>query len=560
MMPARLRTYSSASYEWFGHASTHAHVMVSEGQKAGGPVAGAGGRLLAVLLAMAMFVLVVDTSLMNVSISAVVRDLHTTVSGVQSAIALEALVSAAFILIGGKVGDLFGRKRAYLLGLVAYAVGAVAMTLAQDLSAIIVFWALIGGLGASLLLPAMQSLIHGNFDGTARTKVYALVGAAAAIAAAVGPLLGGFITTFLSWRVGFLLEAVIIAVVLSGARLVHDVPYAGARGVDVVGSALSVLGMGGIVLSILAWQEGGESVGALLLIGLVAMGALVWWLRRRKRDGRPMLLDPELFTSRYFRLGASQQLLQQIALGGTMIVLPIYLQMVLEYNALQAGLSIAPLSLSMFGIALLAGKRAGRRRPSTIVRWGFMLLAIGLLILIPIVPRADSGWYLLGPLLTAGSGLGLLVSQLNNYTLGPISEERVSEAAGVNSAAGSFGLSFGLAFAGAIMLAALATTFTTAAQGSEVLSPAEKQRVADVLDEDAQLMSNTGLEQLLATQPAPVRDEIVRINTESRPLSLQIALLIPILAGLLGLANSFRMARLPDPTPSGGSPEGLALG
>jgi MFS family permease len=147
-----------------------------------------------------MFVLVVDTSLMNVSISAVVRDIGTTVSGVQSAIALEALVSAAFILIGGKVGDLIGRKRAFVLGLLGYAIGALAMTMAHGLTAIIVFWAIIGGLGASLLLPSMQSLIHGNFAGTAQKQVYALVGAAAAIAAAVGPLLGGAITTYLSWR------------------------------------------------------------------------------------------------------------------------------------------------------------------------------------------------------------------------------------------------------------------------------------------------------------------------------------------------------------------------
>src|SRR5262245_35474372 len=165
-------------------------------------------RGLSLLLAAAMFVLVVDTSLMNVSISAVVEDLDTTVSGVQSAIALEALVSAAFILISSKVGDLIGRKRAYVLGLLAYAIGALAMTVAQNLTTIIFFWAIVGGLGASLLLPAMQSLIHGNFEGKARTKAYALVGAAAAIAAAVGPLLGGFITTYLSWRVGFLLEAV----------------------------------------------------------------------------------------------------------------------------------------------------------------------------------------------------------------------------------------------------------------------------------------------------------------------------------------------------------------
>src|ERR1051326_6278372 len=209
-----------------------------------------GDRKLAVLLAMAMFVLVVDTSVVNVSTAAVVHDLHTTVSGVQSAIALEALVSAAFILIGSKVGDLIGRKRAYVLGLLGYAIGALAMALSQGLITIIVFWAIVGGIGASLLLPAMQSLIHGNFEGPAQRQAYALVGAAAAIAAAVGPLLGGFITTYLSWRIAFLLEDVVIVVVLTGIRLVHDVPYTGPRQVDPVGAVLSIVGMGGIVLGI----------------------------------------------------------------------------------------------------------------------------------------------------------------------------------------------------------------------------------------------------------------------------------------------------------------------
>src|SRR5580765_2066660 len=208
----------------------------------------AGNPRLAILLAMAMFVLVVDTSFMNVSISAVVQDLDTTVSGVQSAIALEALVSAAFILIGSKVGDLIGRKRAYVLGLLGYAIGALAMALAQNLLAVIIFWAIIGGLGASLLLPSMQSLIHGNFSGAMQKKAYALVGAAAAIAAAVGPLIGGFITTYLSWRVAFLGEDLVILIVLSGLKLVKDAPYTGSRKVDVVGAGLSVLGMGGIVL------------------------------------------------------------------------------------------------------------------------------------------------------------------------------------------------------------------------------------------------------------------------------------------------------------------------
>src|SRR5580765_2128280 len=162
-------------------------------ETAGTPVeeaAPAGSTKLAVLLSMAMFVLVFDTSLMNVSISYVVDDLDSTASGVQGTIALEALVSAAFILIGSKIGDLIGRKRAYVIGLLGYAAGALAMTLSQSLLPIVVFWAIIGGLGASLLLPAMQSLIHGNFEGAMQRRAYALVGASAGIAAAVGPLLG----------------------------------------------------------------------------------------------------------------------------------------------------------------------------------------------------------------------------------------------------------------------------------------------------------------------------------------------------------------------------------
>ncbi len=518
-----------------------------------------GSPRLAILLSMAMFVLVVDTSIMNVSISAVIKDLNTTASGVQGAIALEALVSAAFILIGSKVADLIGRKRAYTLGLIGYAIGALAMMLTQSLLPVVLFWAIVGGLGASLLLPSMQSLIHGNFEGAMQRKAYALVGAAAAIAAAVGPLLGGFITTFLSWRVGFGLEVVIIAVVLANLRLVHDVPYTGSRGVDVVGSVLSVLGMGGIVLGILVWQEGGEAVAALIVIGVAAMGALAWWLLRRKREAKPALLDADLFRSKPFRLGISGQMMQQISLGGLMIALPIYLQMVLEYNAMLAGLSMAPLSLSMFGVAVLAGRRAGKRRSSGIIRVGFALLALGMIVLIPIVPRASSGWWLAIPLLIAGCGLGLMVSQLNNYTLAPIAEERVSEAAGVNSASGSFGLSFGLAFAGAIMLATLSLAFTTMADNSKVLTPAEQQQVSDVLEHDAQVMSNTDLAVLLAGQTPAVQEEILRINSDARPLALQVALLVPLLASLLGLITSFRMVRIPEPEPSG-SAEGMVLG
>jgi EmrB/QacA subfamily drug resistance transporter len=517
--------------------------MGSNGEEGGSPLMG-------VFLAAAMFVFVIDTSFMNVSISAVVDDLDTTVSGVQSAVAIEALVSASFILISSKLGDLFGRKRAYVVGLLFYILGAIAMVFAQGLAAIIVFWAVIGGLGASLYLPAMQSLIHGNFEGKERAKVFALVGAAGAIAAAIGPLIGGFVTTVLSWRVGFLIEALIIAAVLVGSRQIRDVPYTGDRSVDGVGAFLSVIGMGGLVVGVLVWQEGGESVAALLAIGIAAMAGLVFWLRRRKREGKAALLDPSLFSSRAYSLGVSQIFLQQVALGGMLIALPIYLQMVWGYNALEAGITLAPLSLTMFGVALLAGRRAGRRRPASIVRAGFVLLAASMVILIPLVPTADSGWTLAIPLALAGAGLGLLASQLNNYALAPISEERVGEAAGVTSATGSFGLSFGLAFAGAIMLATLSIAFTNMTESSNVIPAADQQHIANVLEDDAQVLSDAQLTELLAGQPEDVQEEILSINTDARHIALQVALLVTLLAGLIGVVIAFRMVRLPDPQPS----------
>ena len=519
----------------------------------------AGNLRLSLLLGAAMFVLVVDTSLMNVSISAVVRDLDTTVSAVQSAIALEALVSAAFILISSKVGDLFGRKRAYVLGLLAYALGALAMTVAQSIAAIVVFWAIVGGLGASLLLPAMQSLIHGNFAGAAQKKTYALIGASAAIAAAVGPLLGGLVTTYLSWRVGFLLEAAVIAVVLAQIGLLRDVPYTGDRQVDTGGAALSVLGMGGVVLGILVWQEGGDYVVLLMAAGALALWMLARRLVRRRREAKVTLLDPDLFRLPHFRLGVSAQMLQNITLGGAMIALPIFLQIRLEYDVMETGLSLAPLSLTMFAVAILAGRRSGGRRPARIVQIGFALSTVGMALLVPIVPEAESGWYLLVPLAIAGAGLGLLVSMLNNYTLAPIDEERISEAAGVNSASGSFGLSFGLAVAGGVLLATLALAFTNMANASPVIPSSQQEQIAQTLEDDAQVVSNTDLEELLAEEPPAVQEDILSINTDATNLALQVALLIPILAGALGLFASSRMMRLPDVEPSA-SVEAAALG
>jgi hypothetical protein len=242
-----------------------------------------------------------------------------------------------------------------------------------------------------------------------------------------------------------------------------------------------------------------------------------------------------------------------------MIALPLFFQMTLEYDALEAGLSLAPLSLTMFAAALLAGKKAGDRRPAAVIRAGFLLVSLGIATIIPFVPRVDSGWYLVPSLAVTGCGLGLLVSQLNNYTLAPVEEERVSEAAGVNSAAGSFGLSFGLAMAGGLMLAALSISFTQMSEESSVIPSAQQQQIAAALEDDAEIMSSSQLEEQIQGQPPAVEAEVVSINDDARNVSLQVALLVPLLAGLLGLANSFRMLRLPDRKPAS-SLEGLDFG
>jgi hypothetical protein len=234
-----------------------------------------------------------------------------------------------------------------------------------------------------------------------------------------------------------------------------------------------------------------------------------------------------------------------------MIALPLFFQMTLEYDAMQSGLSLAPLSLTMFGAALLAARQSADRRAAAIIRTGFLVTSIGIGLMIPLVPRVDSGWWLVIPLVVTGAGLGLLVSQLNNYTLAPVAEERVSEAAGVNSASGSFGLSFGLAMAGGIMLAALSASFTHQTGNSDVIPAAQQEQIATVLEDDAEVMSQTQLDQQITDQPPAVEAEVLSINDSARNLSLQVALCVPLLAALLGLLNSLRMLRLPDVEPSG---------
>ena len=319
--------------------------------------------------------------------------------------------------------------------------------------------------------------------------------------------------------------------------------------------------MGGVVLGILVWQEGGENVVLLIAFGAVALVLLAWWLVRRKQQGKLTLIDPDLFRFPHFRIGITEQMMQQITLGGAMIALPLFLQMTLEYDAMQAGLSLAPLSLSMFARRVARreavgtatpGEHRARRIRAQRGRDG-----------IDHSGHAPSRHRLgaLVPLLITGSGLGLLVSQLNNYTLSPIEEERVSEAAGVNSAAGSFGLSFGLAMAGGLMLAILSFSFTQHDRTAATVIPtAQQEQIAKTLEDNAEVMSNTGARDVFS--PTNPRTSMTRSFASTRNRATDRCRWrssCPCSPAWFGLVNGFRMRRLPDIEPVA-SLEGLDLG
>ena len=515
---------------------------------------------LALLLAMAMFVLVVDTSLMNVSISAVVEDLETTVSGVQAAIALEALVSAAFILIGSKVGDLIGRKRAFVLGLLGYAIGATSMAFAQGLTSIIIFWAIIGGLGASLLLPAMQSLIHGNFEGplSGRSTRWSAPPrrspppSGRCWAASSPPTCrGGSGSSSRSWSSPSCCWT-------SGWFATCRTPATGAS-TWAARSCPSSAWVASCWASS-SWQEGGESVVALIAVGALAMGGIglvagapqaAW----QADADRPRPVPIQDLPARRHRADAPER----SPWAAAMIALPIFLQMVLEYNAMLTGLAIAPLSLTMFACGAARRQEGGyaateQHHPGRIRAPDRRDGGTG-------PGRAPGGFRLVPviPLIIAGAGLGLLVSQLNNYTLAPD-----LRGTGQRGRRGELG---GRVVRSVVRAGRGRSHHARGAlvhlhqhgRVSTVLPPAEQQQVADALENDAELMTNTDLEEMLAGQPPAIQEEIIRINTEARPKALQVALLVPFLAGLIGLINSFRMMREPDPAPSG-SAEGTVLG
>jgi MFS family permease len=435
------------------------------------------------VLAAAQFVMVLDTTVMNVAISDVVADLDTTVSQIQLAITLYTLVMAGLMLTGGKLGDILGRRRAFAIGLVVYAAGSITTALSPNVTVLLIGWSGLEGIGAALVIPAIASLTARNYSGADRAIAYGVIGGIAAAGVAAGPLIGGWVTEAFTWRYVFAGETVVIAAILLSLRVVQDAPKVEPRpALDLVGTVLSASGMGLIVFGLLRIPQWGlvDPKGALTLAGteitpfgfsavpfVVAIGAVLMsgflrWSARRLRRGLEPLLRPDLLRVPQLRSGLAMLGAQQLVMNGIFFVLPLYLQVVLGKDALETGLAILPISVTMFVTALGAPRLAAGVAPRTIVRAGLVAMLVSALGLVATIDYElnDTGFAI--ALASFGAGIGLLASQLGNVIMSSVDQSRASEAGGLQGTAQNLGASLGTALIGAILLSGLGSAAATA--------------------------------------------------------------------------------------------------
>jgi MFS family permease len=450
------------------------------------------------MLASAQFIMVLDTSVMNVAISQIVEDLHTTISGVQAAITLYTLVMAAFMLLGAKLGDILGRNRAFAVGLGIYGVGSLTTALSPNLAALLIGWSGIEGIGAVLVIPAIAALTAASYEGKERALAYALLGGVSAIAVAAGPLIGGWVTTEFTWRYVFAAETIVVILIL---LIRGRIPQAAAAlrrpKLDIGGVALSASGLGLMVFAILrssVWgfvkprnpptingteitPLGFSPVPLLVLAGLGLLGAFVIWEQRRARLGRDLLLDTTLLRAAPLRAGLSTMLGQQLVLMGSFFVIPVYLQVVLGLDAFETGKRLLPLSLAMLVFALLGPRIAARRSPRTVAQAGLVGVCAGAIVMLATldVTLNDTGFKV--ALALIGAGAGLLASQLGNVIMSSVAADKSSEGGGLQGTAQNLGSSLGTAIIGAVLLASLATGFSQRIADNPAIPAAARQTI-----------------------------------------------------------------------------------
>ncbi len=432
------------------------------------------GWLALVALATAQFVMVLDQSVMNVSISALVKDFDTTVTTIQAVITLYCLVMAMLIMTGAKIGDIIGRRRAFVIGLCIYACGSALTAVSQTVFQLALGWSVLEGIGAGLVLPALAALIAGNFEGPRRKTAYAIIGGVAGAGIAIGPILGGWATTNVTWRIVFAGEVLLVAFILIMTSKVQDAerPRPTPR-LDYVGSVLSAGGLGLFVFAVLesstwGWLKPKNSpitiFGFSLTVYVMAAGAmLIWgfvtWQRHREERDRDPLVHLSLARIPAVRSGLIGLFSQNLILMGVFFVVPLYLQLVLGLDALQTGIKMLPVSITMFLTSAVGSRLSNRFQVRTIVRAGVVVTIAGSLILLGTIrPTLANAGFALG-MGVLGIGMGLMVSQLGNVVQSSVDASGRSEAGGLQYTGQQLGSSLGVALIGAIVLMGLTSTF-----------------------------------------------------------------------------------------------------
>jgi MFS family permease len=549
---------------------------LSEASAAGAPpagskaaAAGAAGGAVLLTLAAGQFLMTLDSSVMNVSIATVAKDVGTTVSGIQGAITAYTLVMACLMITGAKVGAMIGRKRAFAIGCVIYGCGSLTTALAPNLPVLLLGWSFLEGVGAALILPAIVALVASNFPAVRRPAAYGMVAAAGAVAVAVGPLIGGFATTYFSWRWVFAGEVVVVLVILVLARRIADTPATEKPKLDLVGAGLSALGLGLFVFGVLrsgewGWiqpRSGGPSWGGLspviwlLLGGLFVLWIFFRWEDRVEAHGGEPLVRRALLRNEQLKGGLTMFLFQYLVQAGVFFVVPLYLSVALGLSAIDTGVRILPLSITLLAAAIGVPRLFPTTSPRLIVRIGLLALFAGTVVLLGALDVDSGPEVVLVPLLLIGLGIGALASQLGAVTVSAVPDDQASEVGGVQNTMTNLGASIGTALAGAILIATLSTTFAANIASSDAIPASVKSQASVKLGGGVPFISDADLNAALdkANVPPEQSDAALTAYQDARIGGLKSALAVLALAVVIALLLAQKI-----PTVQPGAPEAAA--
>jgi MFS family permease len=519
------------------------------------------------ILGAAQFVMVLDSTVMNVSISQVVEDLNSTVTAMQAAITFYTLTMAALMLLGAKLGDVWGRKRALVIGSIVYAIGSGTTALAPNMGVLFLGWSVIEGLGAVLVIPAIAALIADNYEGRDRITAFAVIGAVSGAAVAAGPLIGGFLTTYASWRVVFAAEVVIMILVIIFAGRIGEKTAKRSMRIDVLSVFLSALGLIGVVFGMLQSKTWGWIVPLhspeingveiaplgisltawLIVAGLVLLALFFRRQRRLVETGREPLVHVDLLSIVRLRSGLTVLGAQYAITAGLFFMVPVYLQMTLGFNALETGIRIFPLSVSLILFSAIGTRLSARWSPRRIVFIAQWVLVVSAIVLLGAVDPELTGWAFGIGMFVAGAALGLLASQLGNVNMSAVTEKDTSEVGGLQGVFQNLGSSLGTALIGSILIGALATAFASGLASSS-LPDDVKAQVTQATAEGVEIIPAASIPKI-ATDAGLSQDQanqLADVYQASQLEALRIAFFGLIALALLSLLAS---RGIPDEVP-----------